>query len=86
MTQARRHLVDPKHAGTYHCINRCVRRSWLCGLDSYTRKSFEHQKPWVEKRILELGEICLRNLLVGGDEQSPVSGRVHEPGNFTRVD
>ena len=57
MTQARRQLVNPAHAGTYHCINRCVRRSWLCGEDELTKKSFEHRKPWVEKRILELGTI-----------------------------
>jgi REP element-mobilizing transposase RayT len=57
MTQARRQLVNPNYAGTYHCINRCVRRSWLCGFDTYSKQSFEHRKPWVEKRILELGEI-----------------------------
>ena len=38
-------------------INRCVRRSWLCGLDKYLGKSFEHRKLWVETRILELGQI-----------------------------
>jgi REP element-mobilizing transposase RayT len=57
MTQARHKLVDPTQAGTYHCINRCVRRSWICGDDDYTGKSFEHRKPWVEARILELGAI-----------------------------
>ena len=57
MTQARSQLVNPNQAGTYHCINRCVRRSWLCGFDRYTKRSFEHRKPWVEARILELGEI-----------------------------
>jgi REP element-mobilizing transposase RayT len=57
MTQARRQLVNPAYAGTFHCINRCVRRSWLCGLDEYTNQSFEHRKPWVEARILELGDI-----------------------------
>jgi hypothetical protein len=57
MTQARNQLVNPNYAGTYHCINRCVRRSWLCGFDRYTKRSFEHRKPWVEARILELGEI-----------------------------
>jgi hypothetical protein len=57
MTQARSQLVNPNYAGTYHCINRCVRRSWLCGFDSYTQQSFEHRKPWVEARIRELGEI-----------------------------
>ncbi len=57
MTQARKTLVDPTHAATYHCVARCVRRAWLCGFDDYSRKSFEHRKPWVEKRIAELSEI-----------------------------
>jgi len=35
-----------------------VRRSWLCGLDSYTNKDFEHRKTWLTPtRILELGDI-----------------------------
>ena len=61
MTQARSQLVDPTQAGTFHCVNRCVRRSWLCGLDNYTGKSFEHRRSWVtilvKARILELGDI-----------------------------
>ena len=57
MTQPRSQLVDPTQAGTFHCVNRCVRRSWLCGLDKYLGKSFEHRKSWVEARILELGNI-----------------------------
>jgi len=39
------------------CVARRVRRSWLCGFDEYLEKSFEHRKPWVEQRILQLGEI-----------------------------
>jgi REP element-mobilizing transposase RayT len=57
MTEARSKLIDPTHAGTYHCINRCVRRSWLCGYDPYLKRSFEHRKDWVEERILAIGEI-----------------------------
>jgi REP element-mobilizing transposase RayT len=57
MTQARRQLVDPTQAGTFHCINRCVRRSWLCGEDELKKKSYEHRKPSIENRILELGTI-----------------------------
>ncbi len=34
-----------------------MRRSWLCGIDAYTKDSFEHRKLWVEQRILELGDI-----------------------------
>jgi hypothetical protein len=57
MTEARRKLIDPSHAGTYHCINRCVRRSWLCGVDSYTNQNFEHRKKWLEQRVLAVGDI-----------------------------
>jgi REP element-mobilizing transposase RayT len=57
MTEARRKLINPSHAGTYHCINRCVRRAWLCGHDDYLQQSFEHGKPIVEARILEVGSI-----------------------------
>jgi REP element-mobilizing transposase RayT len=57
MTEARSKLIDPAHAGTYHCINRCVRRSWLCGYDPYLKRCFEHRKAWVEERILAIGDI-----------------------------
>ena len=57
MTQPRRQLVDPTQAQFFHLINRCVRRSWLCGRDHYTSKDFEHRKAWLRARILELGDI-----------------------------
>ena len=57
MTQPRRQLVDPTQAQFFHLINRCVRRSWLCGRDSYSHKDFEHRKAWLKNRILELGDI-----------------------------
>jgi REP element-mobilizing transposase RayT len=57
MTQARRELKDASQAQFFHCVSRCVRRSWLCGFDRYLNKNFEHRKPWVKKRILELGDI-----------------------------
>ena len=51
MTSARRNLFEPGQAGAYHCVSQCVRRAWLCGVDVYTDKSFEHRKPMVEARI-----------------------------------
>ena len=89
MTQPRSQLVDPTQAGTFHCVNRCVRRSWLWGLDKYLGKSFEHRKSWVEARILELGNIfacgihawaVMSNLRAG-----KVAGSYPRASDFVRV-
>ncbi len=57
MTYARQWTVPAGAPGTYHCLSRCVRRAFLCGLDDYTGRSFEHRKAWIEQRLLELADI-----------------------------
>lgn len=56
MTRPRSELVPEGAAGAYHCVQRCVRRAFLCGVDAYTGRSFEHRKAWVETRIRLIGE------------------------------
>ena len=56
MTRPRSQLVTPGAEGAFHCVQRCVRRAFLCGIDRYTGQSFEHRKDWVETRILLVGE------------------------------
>lgn len=56
MTRPRSHIAPPDSAGTYHCVQRCVRRAFLCGVDRYTGQSFEHRKAWLEFRIHLVGE------------------------------
>jgi hypothetical protein len=57
MTYPRSQLVPPGAPGVFHCVSRCVRRAFLCGEDSYTGKSFEHRRQWVEDRLREVGEV-----------------------------
>ena len=56
MTQPRSQLAPPGSDGLYHCIQRCVRRAFLCGVDRYSGKSFKHRKAWVEQRLALLAE------------------------------
>ncbi len=56
MTTARSQLITPGTGGNFHCVQRCVRRAFLCGEDRYTGQSFEHRKAWVEKRLILLAD------------------------------
>ncbi len=73
MTIARSLLVDSESPGFYHCISRCVRRAWLCGIDPCDGKSYEHRREWVEHRLLELAQI----FAVGIYAHAVMSNHVH---------
>ena len=47
----RRFLIDPTEVAVYHCINRCVRRSFLCGKDPLSGKDYEHRRQWIQDRM-----------------------------------
>ena len=57
MTAARKTVVDVKEVGVYHCISRCVRRAFLCGVDRYTGISYEHRRSWIADRLKTLSSI-----------------------------
>ena len=57
MTQARKRLVSYTDTVYYHCVARCVRRAFLCGIDPVTGFNFEHRRQWIVERMHELSSI-----------------------------
>ena len=57
VTTARSQQIHPDITPYYHCVSRCVRRSFLCGEDSFTGQSYEHRRAWIEERILTLSTV-----------------------------
>lgn len=57
MTRARSSLVSVADTPYYHCIGRCVRRAFLCGVDRLTGQSFAHRRRWILDRLRLLTEV-----------------------------
>ncbi|MGL6261479.1 transposase [Vibrio sp. WXL210] len=57
MPKARSEQVSLDDTAYYHCVSRCVRRAYLCGVDEITGKSYEHRRGWVEARLLKLARV-----------------------------
>ena len=53
MTSPRRHQICLTETCFYHCISRCVRRAFLCGVDASSGKSYQHRSGWVEQQLLK---------------------------------
>jgi hypothetical protein len=53
---ARSDVFDPLVVSVFHCINRCVRRCFLCGQDPLTGKNYDHRKVWLEERLRFLAQ------------------------------
>ncbi len=58
MSRPRKQLISIDDTPYYHITSRCVRRSFLCGVDQHTGESYEHRRQWIVDRIRILIE-CL---------------------------
>ncbi len=57
MTLARSEQIDLNATPYYHVMNRCVRRSFLCGYDEFTHTDYSHRKAWVVDRLKYLANV-----------------------------
>jgi len=57
MPRPRKEQVSISDTPYYHVVSRCVRKTFLCGTDLTTGKSYEHRRSWIENRIRILSSI-----------------------------
>jgi len=57
MTQPRFAQVAASDTPWYHCVSRCVRRAFLCGVDAYSGISYEHRRGWIADRLQRLASV-----------------------------
>jgi REP element-mobilizing transposase RayT len=57
MPQSRRTMVCLQATPYYHCVSRCVRKAYLCGLDVLTKQNYEHRRAWVENMLLKQAKV-----------------------------
>lgn len=57
MTQPRETLISVEDTPYYHVVSRCVRRTYLCGIDKQTGKDYQHRRQWIEDRIRILSSV-----------------------------
>lgn len=53
----RSELCAAAEVQVFHLINRCVRRTYLCGKDRRSGKDYSHRKQWIRERLEELAGI-----------------------------
>ena len=47
----RRDVLAEGEIQVVHCINRCVRRAYLCGQDPLTGTDYEHRRELIRQRM-----------------------------------
>lgn len=57
MARPRSELISLSDTANYHCVSRCVRKAYLCGIDHDTGINYEHRRQRIEKRLFKLVDI-----------------------------
>jgi len=50
----RAEVVVAHEIGIYHCVQRVVRRAFLCGVDSLSGMSYDHRRSWIRDGLESL--------------------------------
>ena len=80
---ARFHIVPHDEVGVYHCMARCVRRAFLCGVDPLTKHDCDYRTEWIRERLEVLASVFAIDICVADPaRQVFVTSRLEPVDNF----
>jgi hypothetical protein len=57
MPKPRKEQVSLDATPYYHCVSRCVRKAFLCGIDHTNDVSYEHRRGWLEEELIKQSQV-----------------------------
>jgi hypothetical protein len=66
--------IESANVGVYQCVQRAVRRAWLCGQNPVTGKNFDHRKIQLQERLAFLARqfaIAICSIAIRAIRRSP---------------
>ena len=60
----RAEVYDPAEVAIVHCVQRCVRRAYLAGVDPLSGRNFEFRREWIRRRLELLSSVFGIDVLV----------------------
>lgn len=57
MPKPRKEQVSLEATPYYHCVSRCVRKAFLCGVDNQSDVSYEHRRAWLESELINQAQV-----------------------------
>ena len=74
MTRPRNELVSIDNTPYYHITSRCVRRTYLCGVDSQTNISYEHRRQWIVEHTRLLSSVFAIDIAREANKEDSCTG------------
>ncbi len=59
----RREIIADREIQVFHVVNRCVRRTHLCGKDRQSKKDYSHRREWIRQRLEFLAGVFAMDIL-----------------------
>ncbi len=53
----RSEICPPSELSVVHCVQRCVRKAFLAGVDAATGKDYGHRREWIRRRMEALASV-----------------------------